>query len=131
MATVAGESTRGAQRVPHSAAKQALDHQARAVSQELQPKIVGFWQAICTGPGELKLEISGVTFKQYQTIKKALKDIKQIKDVNAVFHNNTVEASIESETSAEKLAEIISDAVKGLDIEDVSANVIKAKFTEK
>ena len=28
-------------------------------------------------------------------------------------------------------AEIISDAVKGLDIEDVSANVIKAKFKDK
>ena len=131
MATVAGVSTRGVQRVPHSAAKQALDLQAARVSPELQFKILTFWQDVLSGRGELKLEISDVTFKQYQTIKKALKEIKQIKDVTAEFHNNNVEASIQSDTGAEKLAEIISDAIKGLDIEDVSANVIKAKFKEK
>jgi copper chaperone CopZ len=72
-----------------------------------------------------------VTFKQYQAVKKALKEIKQIKDVTTEFHNNNVEASIQSDVNAEKLAEIIVDAVKGLDIEDVSANVIKAKYKEK
>ena len=131
MATVAGEATRGAQRVANSAAKQALDLQARRVAPELQLKILTFWQDVLSGRGELKLEISDVTFKQFLAIKKALKEIKQIKDVTADFHNSNVEASIQSEIGAEKLAEIISDAVKGLDIEDVSANVIKAKFKEK
>lgn len=131
MATVAGVSTRGVQRVPNSAAKQALDLQAKRVSPELQLKILTFWQDVLSGRGELKLEISDVTFKQYQALKKALKEIKQIKDVTTEFHNNNVEASIQSDVNAEKLAEIILDAVKGLDIEDVSANVIKAKYKDK
>jgi hypothetical protein len=131
MATVAGVSTRGVQRVANSAAKQALDLQAKRVSPELQFKILSFWQDVLSGRGELKLEISDVTFKQYQAVKKALKEIKQIKDVTTEFHNNNVEASIQSDVNAEKLAEIIVDAVKGLDIEDVSANVIKAKYKEK
>jgi copper chaperone CopZ len=131
MAAVAGVSTRGVQRVPGSAAKQALDLQAKRVSPELQLKILTFWQDVLCGRGELKLEISGVSFKQYQDVKKALKEIKQIKEVTTEFHNNNVEASIQSDVGAEKLAEAISDAVKGLDIEDVSANVIKAKYKEK
>jgi hypothetical protein len=131
MASVMGVSTRGVQQVPRSAAKQALDYQAQRVSPELQFKILSFWQEVLSGRGELKLEISDVTFKQSLAVKKALKQIKQIKDFSSEFHNNNVEASIQSETNAEKLAEIISEAVPGLEIEDVSANVIKAKFKKE
>ena len=54
------------------------------------------------GRGELKLEISGVTFKQYQDIKKQLKDVSQIKDLSCEFHNNNVEAFDPVDTGAEK-----------------------------
>lgn len=97
----------------------------------MQLKILQFWQDALAGRGELKLEISGVTFKQYQDIKKQLKDVSQIKDLSCEFHNNNVEASIQSDTGAEKLAEILSNGVKGLEVEDVSANVIKAKVKKE
>lgn len=132
MGSVAGESTRGVQQVPRSAAKQALDSQALRVAPEIQFKILGFWQDVLAGRGELKLEISGLTFKQLLAIKKAVKAIKDVKDANfGEFHNNNVEASIQAGISAEKLAEKISEAIPELEIEDVSANVIKATFKKE
>lgn len=129
MSSTAGVPTRGVQQVARSACKQALDAQAQQVAPKITLEVLTFWQDAVSGRGELKLEITGVTFKQYSALKKALKEIKQIKDINAEFRNNTVEASIQSDTGAEKLAEIISEAMDNLEIEDVSANVIKAKLT--
>ena len=53
---------------------------------------------------------------------------KQVKDVRARYSNRIAECSLQSSVNAETLAEKIDDALKDLEITDVSQNVIKAKF---
>lgn len=130
MSSVAGVPERGVQRVPRSAAKQALDKEAVQVALRVQGDILQFWSDILEGRGEVQLHIEGVTFKQYSDLKKALKEVPAVKDVKAEFHNSIAECSIQSELNAEKLAEKLADGIKGLEIEDVTQNVIKAKFTK-
>ena len=128
LSAVPGQPTRGVQQVARSAAKQALDAQARQVAPRVVNDILRFWQDCLAGRGEVRLEVDGVSFKQYLALKKALQTLKDVKDVTVKFHNNQAECSIESNLRAETLAEKIVEAVSGLDITDVTQNVIKAKF---
>lgn len=91
--------------------------------------ILNFWQEVLAGRGELILEVQGITFKQYRALKKALEQIKAVKDVTTEFSNGIARCSIQSDVKAEALAEKLDDGIENLEIEDISQNVIKAKLT--
>ena len=131
MSSIAGQAQRGVQRVARSAAQQALTREAEAVAGNVTNDILRFWMDVLEGRGEVQLHVEGLTFKQYTALKKALSKVKQITEANGDFHNQTAEMSLQSDLGAEKLAEIISEQVAGLEVEDVTQNVIKAKFNEK
>ena len=130
LSSIPGRPARGVDRVWRSAAKMALDREGRVVAPRVQFDILRFWQDALAGRGEVQLQVDGISFMQYTKLKKALRTIKQVKDVTAKYHNKVAECSIESDVNAETLAEKIVDAIEGLEITDVSQNVIKAKFKE-
>ncbi len=128
LSSIPGPPTRGVDRVWRSAAQKALDAQARTIAPRVLTDILTFWQEALAGRGEVQLHIEGATFMQYTALKKKLKEIKQIKDLNAKFANQIVECSLQSDVNAETLAEKIAEALTELEITDVSQNVIKAQF---
>jgi len=127
LSSVPGRPVRGVDRVWRSAAKKALDGEARVVAAQVRLDILRFWVDALGGHGEVQLHVEGCTFKQYVDLKKALKQIKGVEDVTAKYHNKIAECSIRSSLNAETLGEKIVEAIKGLEITDVSQNVIKAK----
>jgi hypothetical protein len=131
LASVPGAATRGVQRVPRSAAKQALDAQARQLAPKVRYDILRFWQDVLEGRGEVQLLVENVSFKQYLQIRNALKQLKNVKDVKVTFHNNNAECSIECDLTAEKLAEKVVELLSDLEITDVTQNVIKARWKQE
>jgi len=115
---------------PRKAAKRAIAALGEKLAPNIQTDILTFWQDALTGRGELVLEVEGMSFKQYMALKKALKTIKQVKDVTATYSNKIAKCSIQSDVKAEILAEKIVETVENLEITDVSQNVIKAKLVE-
>ncbi len=132
LSSIPGRPTRGVNRVWRSAAKNALDAQARQIAPRVQNDVLRFWQDALAGRGEVQLHVEGLSFTQYTALKKALKTIKQVKDVTTPkYHNKVAECSLESDVNAETLAEKIVEVIKNLEITDVSQNVIKAKLQQE
>lgn len=129
MSSIPGSPTRGVDRVWRSAASKALDAQARQIAPKVVEDILGFWQDALAGRGEVQLHVEGVSFRQYADLKAKLEQIKQVKDVNARYSNQVAECSLQSDVNAEQLAMKLLEALPELEITDVSANVIKARFT--
>ena len=132
---IPGKPTRGVQRVWRSAAKQALDSQAAVISFQVTEEILKHWTDWLSGQGQLKLEVEGISFKAYLKLKENLKKVEGIKEVNVQFNNKIATCSIQSTEKAENLAEAIIKTLEplgvSLEISDVSANTIKAKYTGK
>jgi hypothetical protein len=128
LSSIPGKPTRGVKEVWRSAAKQALDLQAQQVAPQVQMDILRFWQDALEGRGEVKLQISGVSFRQYVQIKKALNTLQKVKGVSPEYHNQIVDASIQTDLTAIQLAEKIIEVLEDLEIQDVSANVIKGTW---
>ncbi len=131
LSSIPGSATRGVKRVWRSAAKQALDLQAKKVAPKVRANILRFWQDVLEGRGEVILEVEGISFKQYVALKKALKGIKGVKDVTVKYSNKVARCSIQADTTAEKLAERIVENIENIEVSDISQNVIKAKYVEK
>jgi len=125
LSSVPGGPTRGVDRVWRSAAQKALDGQAKLVAPQVRMDILKFWQEVLAGRGELQLHVEGLSFMQYAKLKKALKTIKEVKDVTAKYSNKIAECSIQSDVNAETLAEKIIEVIDDIEITDVSQNVIK------
>ncbi len=128
MSSIAGVPTRGVQQVPRSAAKQALDLEARVVSARVVGDILMHWQDAISGRGEVQLKVEDVSFANYAKLKSNLKALKNVKDVNGTYANKVAEMSIQSDITGEQLAEKLVSAMPELEITDVTQNVIKAKF---
>lgn len=128
MSSIAGAPTRGVQQVARSAAKQALDLQARYVSPRLVNDILMHWQDAISGRGEVQLKVEDVSFANYTKLKNNLKTLRNVKDVNGTYANKVAELSIQSDITGEQLAEKLVSAMPELEITDVTQNVIKAKF---
>ena len=129
MSSTPGSATRGVQEVWRSAAKQALDLQAQQIAPKVVEDILRFWQDALEGRGEVQLHVANVSFRQYTQLKKALNTLPSVKGVNATYSNRIAEISIETDLTAEKLAEKIIEVVEDLEIEDLKQNVIKGKLT--
>ena len=128
LSAIPGEPTRGVDRVWRSAAKKAIDIQGFQIAPKVRWDILRFWLDVMGGRGEVQLQVEGVTFKQYVTLKNDLKKVKAVKDVTTKFANQVAECSIQSDVTAEALAEKIVEVFINLEITDVTQNVIKAKF---
>jgi copper chaperone CopZ len=127
-----GQATRGVKDVARSAAKQALDAQGQQLAPKITYDILRFWQEALGGRGEVQLKVEGVSFGDVIKIKNLLQTVKGVKDVTSNFHKPTVDFSIQADTNAQTLAERIAEALDGvIEIEDVSQNVIKAKYVKK
>ena len=128
LSKIPGVPTRGSGRVARSAAKMALDFQAQQIAPLVQRDVLQFWQDAMGGLGEMELHVENMTFKQYVDLKKKLAAVKGVKDVTGQYNKALTTVSIQSDVTAEVLAERIAEGVSGLEISDVSQNVIKAKF---
>ncbi|HUU59237.1 MAG TPA: hypothetical protein VMZ50_06825 [Phycisphaerae bacterium] len=128
LSKIPGVPTRGSGRVARSAAKMALDFQAQQIAPLVQRDVLQFWQDAMGGLGELELHVENMSFKQYVDLKKKLAAVKGVKDVTGQYNKALTTVSIQSDVTAEVLAERIAEGVSGLEISDVSQNVIKAKF---
>ncbi|MCD6365773.1 MAG: hypothetical protein J7M14_07845 [Planctomycetes bacterium] len=134
LSSVPGIPMQGLKQVARSAAKQALDSEARQIAPEVVKNILRFWQDAVEGRGEVVLEVSGIkTFLQRVKLKGVLAEIKGVKAVNNTsFADGVANFSIESNTTAEKLAERIALKLeKTVEVTDLSQNVIKAKYIAK
>jgi len=125
---IPGKSSRGVGRVWRTAAKQSLDNQAQVIAPQVTVEILQHWQDWLGGHGELKMEVEGISFKGYLKLKEDLKKIKEIKDVTVQFNNKIANCSIQADAKAEAVAEAIVKATNDIEVTDVSANTIKAKY---
>ncbi|MFW5817939.1 MAG: hypothetical protein ACOCWV_05295, partial [Planctomycetota bacterium] len=114
----------GSDRMPLNSAKKALSQTGEKIGPSIQYDILKFWQDVLEGKGEVQLEISGGNFMVFRKAKKALPDVKGVKEVSGKFHAKTAMFSIEADCKAEVLAERIMDAMDWVEITDVSQNVI-------
>ncbi len=129
LSSIPGTATRGVQRVWRSAAKQALDLQAQQIAPKVVNDILRFWQDALEGRGEVQLHVANIAFKQYIDLKKALTALKGVQDVKATYRNKIAEISIETEMTAEGLAEkIVTEIDENIEIESLTQNVIKGKY---
>jgi copper chaperone CopZ len=78
------------------------------------------------------MEVEGISFRAYLKLRDGLKKVPGVKEVNVQFNNKIANCSIQSTEKAESLAEAILKALEPegvpLEITDVSANTIKAKY---
>ena len=125
---IPGRPTRDVARVWRSAAKKALDRQARMIAPIVRENILRFWLDAVGGRGAVELNIENLTFKQYREMKKALVAMKAVKEVNGKYNKALTRFDVQAELNAEDLAEKIADAFEQLEITDVSQNTIQAKF---
>ena len=113
-----------------NAAKKALSGLGAAMAPVITRDILRFWQDAIEGRGEVQLEVENLEkFSAYAQLKKALGKIDKISGVSGNYHNKVGKFSLQSETTAEKLAEkLVEELEDVLDISDVSQNVIKARY---
>jgi len=131
-ALLASQNARGVgyDRNARLAASKSLEVLGEKIGPAVQHDILRFWQDALEGRGEVVLEVEDVSFRQYAELKKLLRNVQGVKDINAKYSNKVARCSIESDTRAETLAERIIEVIENLEITDVSQNVIKAKFTQ-
>lgn len=128
---VPGRPTRGVQRVWKSAAQQALKFQADQIAPQLQQAILEHWQEWIGGKGQLEFQVEGISFKGYVKLKSDLKKLKEFKDATLSFNNKLATCAIQSDMRAEQLAEEIIKITENIEVTDVTARTIKAKYTGK
>ncbi len=105
LSAVPGKSTRGVQSTARAAAKQALDTQGQLVAPLVTRDILQFWMDVLAGRGEVQLKVEGITFAQCLILKKAIKEIKGVKDVRSKYTNKNANISIATDMNAETFIE--------------------------
>jgi len=114
------------------AAFRALDICSKMVAPKIQADILRFWLDVCGGRGEVQLVVEKVKESAYFKLKKALKGVRGVRQVNGKFTSNVATLSIECDSTAEKLAEVLAEQYDGvIEITDISQNVIKATYIKK
>ncbi len=117
---------------PKRAAFRALDICSKRVAPRIQASILRFWLDVCDGRGEVQLTVEKIKASAYFKLKKALKGVKGVKQVNGKFSSNVASISIECDSTAEKLAEILAEQFEDIiEITDISQNVIQGTYIKK
>jgi len=114
------------------AALRAMSICSLRVAPKIQGDILRFWMDVLEGRGEVQLIVEKIKASAYFKLKKALKGVKGVKQVNGKFTSNTATISIQSASTAEKLAEILAEKFEDvIEISDLTQNVIKATYIKK
>jgi len=114
------------------AAFRALGICSKRVGPKVRADILQFWMDVFEGRGEVQLVVEKIKAVAYFKLKKVLKGVKGVKQVNGKFASNVATISIECDTNAEKLAEVLAEQFENvIDITDISQNVIKATYVKK
>ncbi|MCP4375429.1 MAG: heavy-metal-associated domain-containing protein [bacterium] len=125
----ASQSDRNAGKV---AAFRALGICSLRIAPKIRKDILRFWMDVFEGRGEVQLVVEKIKAVAYFKLKKALKGVKGVKQVNGKFASNVATISIQCETNAEKIAEALAEQFEGVfEITDISQNVIKATYIKK
>jgi hypothetical protein len=125
----ASQSDRTAGKV---AAFRALGICSLRIAPKIRNDILRFWMDVFEGRGEVQLVVEKIKALAYFKLKKALKGVKGVNQVNGKFASNVATISIQCETNAEKLAEVLAEQFDGVfEISDISQNVIKATYIKK
>ncbi len=133
VSSVPGRSTRGANRIKRSAARQALAGQAGHIAAKVRRDILRHWKGILEGRGEVVLDVSEIPeFLRYVELRESLQRIDGVGAISGKFAHNNARLSVQSGATAEVLATRIARALKGkLNVGAVSQNVIRAGYAAK
>lgn len=114
------------------AAFRALDICSKIVAPKIQADILRFWMDVCDGRGEVQLVVEKIKAVAYFKLKKALQGVKGVKQVNGKLAASVATFSIECDSTAEKLAEVLAVQYDGvIEITGISQNVINATYVKK
>ncbi len=118
-------------RMKNVAADKALAGLGDQLALQVQMAVLEHWMEAMQGRGDVKLEVSGIAFKQVGKLTEALKGVQGVTDVDEPreFHNNVAEYSLKTALTAKELAKKFAD-IANLDITDVSQNVVKATWKD-
>jgi hypothetical protein len=102
------------------------------IAPKIRADILRFWMDVLEGRGEVQLTVEKIKAAAYFKLKKALKGVKGVKQVNGKFSSNVASISIEYDSAAEKFAEVLAEQFEDIiEITDISQNVIKATYVKK
>ncbi len=110
-------------------AKKAIAKSGDALARKCLKNILAKWSKLAVGGGNVVLEIKGAKFKQVLAIQKALKKIKNVKEVRRKWNKPVAKFEIITKDTAEKFVEHVAELeFKGfaLDIESQKFNTIIA-----
>jgi len=123
---------RGKNEFSPQAGKMALSIAGRKVVEDIYQQVMSQWATQISAGGELILEVQGATFKNANSLRKALQEIEGVSSVSFRFSKNIATYHINSKLGAQALAEKLSEGPfeKMLEIGDLKLNRIQAKVVE-
>ena len=114
------------------AAVKALGICGNKIGPKVRADILRFWMDVFEGRGEVQLVVEKIKASAYFKLKKTLTGIKGIEQVNGKFASNVATISIQYNSTAERLAELLASQFENvIEISDISQNVIKATYVKK
>ena len=117
---------------PKIAAVKALRICGNKIAPRIRADILRFWMDVFEGRGEVQLVVEKIKASAYFKLKKTLKGIKGVEQVNGKFASNVATISIQYNSTAERLAELLAAQFENvIEISDISQNVIKATYVKK
>jgi len=99
------------------------------LANRLYEAVMEQWSTQITAGGEIELEISGLDFKAYARIKKAISEIKNITRVDGDFSHGAAVFRIKADISAEALALQLAEAPfdQQMEVTELRLNRIEAR----
>lgn len=115
------------------AASKALKAAGDELAQKLQDGITKKWGREIVEGASIKLEVTGLSFKERSNLTKKLRKTKKVKSVQPRSYANKVAMyNIDITVLADKFAEILSEFKNpALEITEVTQNVIKVKIVRQ
>ena len=117
---------------PKIAAVKALRICGNKIAPRIRADILRFWMDVFEGRGEVQLVVEKIKASAYFKLKKTLQGVKGVEQVNGKFASNVATISIQYNSTAERLAELLAAKFENvIEISDISQNVIKATYVKK
>lgn len=102
---------------------------ATPLAQRLYESVMEQWATQITAGGDIDLEVSGVDFKTYLNVKKALAELSVVKSADGEFTSGVAKFRIKATTAAETLAEKLTAKPFSdwLEVVDLKTNRIQCR----
>jgi hypothetical protein len=136
LATEGLPSTRGGARgrkeFSPQAGKKALENASQPLVDSLYAQIMERWATDISAGGELILEVEGMKFKAANNLKKMMRELDGVENVNFRLTKGLARYRIRAKMSGEQLAEILSEGEfeSFLEIQDLKMNRLQAVAPE-